>query len=789
MTTATAPRILTCASYATPLLLALGLPLGGAAQQVRGSVTSLDTGHPVSAALVRLENEAGPTGAETLTNMDGAFNLRAPVPGRYRLSVERIGMATERSAFFELGPDQVVVRHLEIGMEAIALEGIRAIGERRCSTRQDAGDAIHQLWDEARKMLSTVTLLEDLWYVSFRVRRWERDLDPEYGAVRQERYRRLTVLQATPFESRPAEELVEEGFVRTAADSTTYYGPDGEVLLSDAFLDGYCFQIRDDDESAVGLAFEPMERDRNISAIEGVFWLDRESAALDRIEFEYTNLAASHPRMPAGGAIEFGQLENGAWIIERWNLRMPRYAIRDGMLTREIALMHESGGEVLDASVGFGEGPWRRRVGTLSGRVVDASERPVGGAVVFISGTDRADTTAADGSFRLASLPSARYVISWLAADDPAGERSRIVRFRMPPRDTTLELRADRTGLAERCPAETRRPSGGVLLGTVRGRSGLPLPGTLVHLQQPDGTDRTVTDEAGRFRFCAVPSGSTVRTAAEDGSGSSAHLVLADGDTARVALVEADSAEAGTIALGTKAARVRAEADAGPGRVTGTVLDGVEGGPVAGAAVRLGEDIEVITDRNGRFLVADVPPGALPLQVSHVAHDPLEEILDVGAGELVQLELRLDPLNLEPLTVTVRRRGLLADVYWRADRGLGGEFITDQEIESRAASRATDVLRGRAGIEIVSSGTGRQGQLSIRGGCAPMVYLDGTPVTRVADRRSVAAMGEAYHALNMVSPASIEMVEIYRGASQLPGIYSGSTGMCGAIGLWTRRGR
>ena len=50
-------------------------------------------------------------------------------------------------------------------------------------------------------------------------------------------------------------------------------------------------------------------------------------------------------------------------------------------------------------------------------------------------------------------------------------------------------------------------------------------------------------------------------------------------------------------------------------------------------------------------------------------------------------------------------------------------------------------------------------------------------------------MREAYEAVNMIHPSSVEIIEVYRGPSELPAIFGGSTGQCGAIAMWTKRGR
>jgi len=68
--------------------------------------------------------------------------------------------------------------------------------------------------------------------------------------------------------------------------SRIYDGIDARVFLSDPFLDTHCFRIRPsrDADGTVGLAFEPVES-REVSDVEGVLWLDEQTAELRVLEF------------------------------------------------------------------------------------------------------------------------------------------------------------------------------------------------------------------------------------------------------------------------------------------------------------------------------------------------------------------------------------------------------------------------------------------------------------------------------------------------------------------------
>lgn len=759
-----------------------------AAQEVRGTIRLESTGEPVSGAVVRLVNDAGVTVNQTLSHETGAYRLLARFPGRYALAVERIGLATVHVEPFEVGTEETVVKHLTLGYQPLSLEGISVRGERQCRLQRDASGAVQRLWEEARKTLTSVSLLEDAWFVSFRVARWERDLDPEYGFVKTERTWRRTVMQATPFATRSPVELVAGGFVREEGDSLVYDGLDARILLSDAFLDAYCFEAVERGDS-VGLAFEPLERSHAIKQIEGTLWLDRETAALGRIEFEYRNVPSPSRRLTSGGTIRFDRLENGAWIVSYWRLVIPRYAIVNGLPTREIALMHESGGEVQRASVGLGSQPLARAHGTLTGRLLDEDGDPVSGALIYLSGTTRADTTGEDGAFRIPDVASGRYGLAWLAPGDRVGERTRVVDLEMPPRDTTVEARAAAASYVEDACPRSGRPGGtGVILGVARGASGVPVAHAPVRITDGAGRYTTMaTDRAGRFHVCDALSGTQVEVGTSDGVVAQ-HVVLRSGRVARIAL-NADAPDDGpgiTVAEGV-VEEPAVDLDGGPARVVGTVISDVDGSPVAAAEIRLGDSISVLTDSRGRFLVRDVRPSRLGVTVIHAGYDTLVDAVRVDGGELLQLELHLGPATVDPIVVTARRQGALADVYWRMERAVTGLFIRPEDVRAVAPTRTSDVLRMQPGVHIMSQGLSR-GQLELRLGCAPSVYVDGHLMNRAQNRWSDSARSEAYSAVNFVHPSSVEVIEVYRGASEVPGQFGGSTGMCGAIVIWTRKG-
>jgi hypothetical protein len=318
--------------------------------------------------VVQLLNADGKSASGVLTDSAGRFNLRASAPGRYRLQVERIGFRSEFSEPLELGRDVVMVHELAIAFNPISLEGITARGRTRGCTIRENGETVSRVWDEARKALNVLALTQSGQLVRFDMEKFRRELDPQMESVLAEQRGSAFDLSTNPFRSIPIEQLERNGYVRWFPDSTVYYGPDAEVLLSDRFLETHCFELSDGeagDSSLVGLAFRPARRPARPD-IEGTLWMDRKSSELRRVEYRYVGHGFDVPPEQMAGRIEFEPVPSGAWIVRRWMIRMPVLAMQrsryssarsnqpTGRFETIITGIVEEGGEVVRISTGGG---------------------------------------------------------------------------------------------------------------------------------------------------------------------------------------------------------------------------------------------------------------------------------------------------------------------------------------------------------------------------------------------------------------------------------------------------
>jgi hypothetical protein len=328
-----------------------------AAQTVRGTLLHDVTDAPAAGALITLLDAAGQSQARTLTDADGRFELTARRAGDYVLRVERIGFALTERPVYGLAAGEARDLTVRAATSPIHLEGLVAVGKRRrqCAQRPEAGSEAAALWEEARKALSAAAVTEQQRGLLYEHARYETELHPRTLDIAGEHHRH-TGRARRPFHSLPLEQLLADGFVQQTDSGTVYYSPDAEVLLSDEFLDSHCFRVVEpgDDMSGVliGLSFEPAQR--RAPGIRGTLWLNRHTAELRFVEFEYPSPAPGIPSTNLGGRVEFMSLPSGEWIVRRWWIRTPRLALQQvrtatGQPIERHALtgIVEHGGEVL----------------------------------------------------------------------------------------------------------------------------------------------------------------------------------------------------------------------------------------------------------------------------------------------------------------------------------------------------------------------------------------------------------------------------------------------------------
>ena len=230
--------------------------------------------------------------------------------------------------------------------------------------------------------------------------------------------------------------------------------------------------------------------------------------------------------------------------------------------------------------------------------------------------------------------------------------------------------------------------------------------------------------------------------------------------------------------------------------IVGVLTDADTDNRLFGAAVRTGQGQKgAFTDFRGEFLLDKLIPGQHVLEFSMIGYAPRADTIRVTAGRVtnVQVSLSVDPVQLEPIEVSVERREVrLQDVGFYHRRHVGfGKFIDRQEIENRGPSEVTDLFTGIPGVEVYADPfNGLEKYVVLRIGrlmiptengydrCFPRVYIDGLVTSHGG---SEPARLDQF--LNTMAIAGIEM---YASTAGLPPQFQGGNARCGVIAIWTR---
>ncbi|HEX8243874.1 MAG TPA: carboxypeptidase-like regulatory domain-containing protein, partial [Longimicrobium sp.] len=150
--------------------------------------------------------------------------------------------------------------------------------------------------------------------------------------------------------------------------------------------------------------------------------------------------------------------------------------------------------------------------------------------------------------------------------------------------------------------------------------------------------------------------------------------------------------------------------------VSGRVADAVNGQPLAGAVVKVGDDRHsAITDAQGSFAVRGVRPGERTVWANALGYEMSAGPVTVGEnGQEVELLLDPNPIRLAGITATVNRFEARRRAYARPVR-----VLTQDQIASSGAADMLDFVEGRAGLHRVQCG---------RGGGRNCVYFRGRAI-------------------------------------------------------------
>lgn len=792
--------------------LRVGIALGASlapvsllGQSVQGTIRDEVSGLPVPGMVIFLLDSSGVAVASALSDENGGFAVRAPSAGKYRLRAEAVGVFSESTDDFRLAVGESRTHAFEFGARTRALPVVQIVEKQRCVVAPEAGQAVAALWDEVRKALTATELTTAAARYRFNLRQHERELDLKMSVRRSRSWERVG-MNVEPYGSLPAESLAAHGYVQTTAAGTWYYAPDARTFLSDAFMRTHCLRPAEPDSDRrglIGLAFEPVaQRDR--PDVSGVLWLDAATSELQYLEFSYTGLPNNLRQHRFGGRVEFDRLPSGAWVVQRWYIRMPkvvremRYKTSpvfemgrpprlDSVSEEVVNAIIERGGEVIQRVLAHqsldGAG-----FALLEGSVFDSTTGgSLGGADVWLDAAGQAlpvgrAVTDSAGRFRLDSIAAGAYTLSITHARlDTLGaslEPVSLVLERGESLDIAFSTPSPSTIARAICPGPLSEHAGLVLGSVRRDIGGPPVAGARVVARwegawkpvtadsAPELRDLSSTSDAnGRFTLCGLPRDRAMEITAADSASQGDRMSLTL-DSAQVMVVELLAPERGSTRSGASTLR-------------GTIA-GADAKPIALAEVRVfPSDVTVRTGAMGQYQVTGLASGRHLIEARALGYEPVRRIVVVGTGvDTVNMWLP-SVRTLSPVVTVARADPYRTGFYDRMRRNSGGHFLTPARINSSGTRSITELLASVPGVRIRKVGgvsvielTGR-GVRSLRG-CQVAFYLDGTRYV------------PSSHGLDgEIGLDNVEAIEVYDVAT-VPIEFSGMSAACGVVLIWSR---
>jgi hypothetical protein len=778
---------------------------------------------PVAGVIVQLLDTRDNVIARALSNERGEYRLTGPSDVSYRVHAQRIGFRPVFYGPFLLRAGDNLTQRLVLTGVPVTLSTVSVVGQNPCRSLGDSTATTYLVWEQVRAALTAILLTASGRGSIATTVVYERTLDPTSGHIREQSANIRADYVRQPWRSLTSDSLRQVGYIVTDRDgSLTYHAPGLDVLVSDAFLEDHCFRIASSsDGDRVGIEFEPTPARRRVAEIQGTMWLDRHSSELRGMGFRYANIPRERGAR-SGGDMEFVRMSNGAWVISRWDIRMPLLEQRSrgagagtfgGVRVPEIrvAEIKVTGGDLVLVRQGR-DTLWSRPPLAVLGGVADSvSGLPVPGARVTIVGTSLSAITDTAGRFTVTDLLPGVYTIEVRTPSlDSVGavhqskqevtDGATSLRVRTP---TARQIVATLCSTSEQAMRTFAGELGGIVAGlaNVSGDSVPPRNAKIVAEWTDPISDETVltkgakrsqwlearTDARGMFRICGVPVNTSVFVHAELENRSSLSVPIqipANRVFTHVLLTLDSAADRGAV-------------------FTGIVLSDSTRRPIVNAEVALPDlSRSVLTNDKGGFRLGDIPPGDHRVVVRRIGYGALDTRIAFAANRTVEHPVMLSPLtSLESVIVTAERTAL---PDFEENRRIGlGHFLTRAELAKQEGRRLSDILTQVPGVHMVS-GTGNRAWLTTNRGIRSLKnipILDGADIGKGADQRRCYAQvyidrmlmyagknDEPLFDINTIPPDQIEAIEYYAGPAQTPLKYSVLNSACGVLVIHTRRG-
>lgn len=458
-------------------------------------------------------------------------------------------------------------------------------------------------------------------------------------------------------------------------------------------------------------------------------------------------------------------------------------------------------------------------LGTIRGTVFDSLiSKPIAGALIQVSGSDRMTTTDQQGRFRFDSIAAGPHRLTFSAPSlDSIGlfGFGRDVEIRAGAEQVVpLATPSFRTMYARLCaPIDKPVRDSAIVFGTVSDAAtgaridsahiqfswfGVITGDGPVRVEETAREARTAAN--GDYGICGLPAEISLSTRALTHNAASGSVQTSIGDARIVRVDLAVSAElyAADVAYAARSDSMPLRA-LGRSTVRGKVSD-KRGRPLVNALVVLAAaDTAVRTDADGRFQIGNAPAGTQQLEVRQLGLGAVSRAVHLQADKPVDVDFVLAPTTvLSTVNVRGNRVGFDQGSYLTRKKAGFGRYIEAAEVVKRADMAG--VLRYVPGLVVELNGfdfnvfTTRRLPSGAR--CSPTIVIDGVPEMRITNASTIPLPGSppappnSQSMITKLSVRDIVAIEFYASQAGIPLQYSIAKSFdCGMLLLWTKAAR
>jgi len=200
------------------------------AQTVHGIVEADVTKERLAGGVVAAVDAAGHDAASSaITNANGEFALRFRAPGRYDVSVRRLGYRPiELSLHVSASDTTVTVRMSPVPLR---LQAIATRSRGQCRVRPTSDSTLWAMWSAAELAMLNARVARGAEEYQFDAEFFTRTYHISPAKISEVALQDTAIVGGRPWASLPPDSLDHAGFVLATENQMTFVGPDLDALL------------------------------------------------------------------------------------------------------------------------------------------------------------------------------------------------------------------------------------------------------------------------------------------------------------------------------------------------------------------------------------------------------------------------------------------------------------------------------------------------------------------------------------------------------------------------------